>query len=626
MMNFDRACVEKILMQLEDKSFFYSRSPYKFYRVNNSLCLLGAGGTSYVYEMYDEQAPDRHYALKVIGFNGTLDNLNDVPYSVSVQYQLGEQSENIVRVIALRTMKLIFDDEDNVTGLVRENEEGYDDSEGLPIQMILMEKLENIISKDKFGNVFLERNELRTEEEIINFAKQVGRAVFMMHSYSFLHRDIKLENIFWDPVSDRYKLGDFGVARYVDDGNAETVLFTDGYGAPEIEKRLRDSYNATADIYSFGITLYLLLNDLKFPSSDSYRANLVQYEKDFIPPAPKNASERMARIVRTMCSYRPEDRYQSIEEVLMEIGRLDGTYTEKGFEEEYEDIPTELYREEDDLETATYREDQEDPMVEEETKSWLDKDESEFTREERKKLAKAIEEMYVSSSRWRFFLTAIATFCIYKALSPDAQYVRNWMFWILPVLLVIESILQRIREFHIAFGIVTICLAVFSMFYLKPDVPYLVMILIVLIGSPTLTAGCAAGTGLWILQSISGKLAWLSFLSKWDLGWIAIIGLFAVIFSNIFMREYFDRGPLVSELVFLKIMDKGWFLIVAIGIILLILSGIKVIVIPEIIMHLHLVRTGIGIYAALFFYVWHYGQFDDVTEEETDINDSLDEG
>lgn len=623
--NFDRAGVEKILLQLEDKVFFDSESPYKFYRVENSLCLLGAGGTSYVYEMYDEQAPDRHYALKVIGFSGSLDDINGVSYSVSAQYQLSEQSENIVRVISLRTMKLIFDDEDNVTGLVRDNEESFDASEGLPIQMILMEKLESIISKDKYGNVYLTRNELRTEEEIINFTKQIGRAIFTVHSYSVLHRDIKLENIFWDPVSGRYKLGDFGVARYVDDGSAETVLFTDGYGAPEIEKRLRDSYNATADIYSFGITLYLLLNDLKFPGSDSYRANLIQYEKDFIPPAPQNSSERMARIVRTMCNYRPEDRYQSIEEVLMEIGRLDGTYTEKGFEEEYEDIPTELYREEDDLETATYREDQEDPMVEEETKSWLDKDESEFTREERKKLAKAIAEMYVSSSRWRFFLTAIATFCIYKALSPNAEYVKNWLFWILPISLVVESVLQRIREFHIEFCIVTICLAMFSIINLRPDVPHILMILIVLIGSPTLTAGCAAGTGLWILQSITGKWAWLSFLSDWDLGWIAIIGLATVIFSNIFMSEVYDRVPKLGEIILLRIMETVCFLIVVTGIILLILSGLKIIVIPEIITHLHLVRTGIGIYAVLLFYLWHYGLLDDDTEEETDINESLDE-
>ena len=30
---------------------------------------------------------------------------------------------------------------------------------------------------------------------------------------------------------------------YTEDGNAETIVYTNGYGAPEIERRLYDEYN-----------------------------------------------------------------------------------------------------------------------------------------------------------------------------------------------------------------------------------------------------------------------------------------------------------------------------------------------------------------------------------------------
>ena len=46
------------------------------------------------------------------------------------------------------------------------------------------------------------------------------------------------------------------------------------------------------------------------------------------------------------------------------------------------------------------------------------------------------------------------------------------------------------------------------------------------------------------------------------------------------------------------------------------------IIIPEIVKHIHLVRTGIGFYIVELFYLWYYGLFDD---EEADIDEPLDE-
>ena len=623
MLSLDKAGVDKLLLQLEDKQFIDPR--YRFVKENNELKLLGTGGFSYVYEMYDSVAPENHYAAKVIGLGTKPVDEQYILETTQIQYFLSEQSENIMRVIALWTMKLHLDEVGNVTGIIGVNQEGYEQADGVLLEIVLMEKLENILAKDKYGNIELLRDELKTDQGVICFAENIGRALFAVHNNGFLHRDIKLENIFWDPVLEQYKLGDFGIARFVEDGDAETVVFTDGYGAPEIERQLVESYNLTADIYSLGITLFLLLNGLKFPASDGYHANIAQYTKDFIVPAPSNSSEEMARIIRKMCSYQVKDRYQSVEEVLMEIGRIDGSYTDRGFTE-YEDLETETYSEIDDLETETYKEPDEsseqEKTEENEEIPWWRKDDSELTREERKKKIQSENESYTSSSIWRMIITALLTVLLLKSFSPNAVYVSRWEFWILPIAVFVEAILQGVKEFHAEFGFVTVGIAVFSMYYLGIDVPQIVPIVAVLMGIPAITAGVSIGMGLWIVQMLTGKLAWLSVFSKWDLGWIVLILFAAVIESYILFRADYRKANNYETFVISWIMDKIWYLMIIAGIILLLLGHFNVIIIPEIVKHIHLVRTGIGFYIVELFYLWYYGLFDD---EEADIDEPLDE-
>lgn len=624
MLSLDKAGADRLLLQLEDRQFIDPR--YQFVKENNELKLLGMGGFSYVYKMYDTTAPANHYAAKVVGLGTKTVEEKLVLDTTQIQYFLSEQSENIMRVIALWTMKLNLDEAGNVTDITGVNQEGYEEAEGVLLEIVLMEKLENILAKDKYGNIELLREELKTEEEVIRFAENIGRALFTVHNNGFLHRDIKLENIFWDPVLKQYKLGDFGIARFVGDGDAETVVFTDGYGAPEIERKLAESYNLTADIYSLGITLFLLLNELKFPASDGYHANIVQYSKDFIMPAPINASEEIARIIRKMCSYQVKDRYQSVEEVLMDIGRIDGSYSDQGFTE-YENFETETYRETDDFGTETYREPDAGEDISESDNTneeipWWRKDDSELTREERKKKIQSENESYTSSSIWRMLITALLTFLLFKAYTPDAAYTGRWEFWILPIAVFVEAILQRVKEFHADFGFVTVGIAVFSMYYLGVDVPQIAAIIAVLMGIPAISAGVSIGTGLWIAQTLTGKMEWLNIFSKWDLGWIVLILFAAVIESYILFRADYRKANNYETFVISWIMDKIWYLMIIAGIILLVLGHFNVVVIPEIVKHIHLVRTGIGFYVVEALCFWYYGLFDD---EEAVVDESLDE-
>lgn len=597
MFGLDRGKAGRLLLQLEEDG--YLRSQYKFYRVGNEPVLLGMGGFSYVYEMYDEKNPSLHYAAKVVGFGDKPMGAKMAARTTQLQNFLSEQSDNILRILDLWSMRIRIDEEGRLQEALCPDSGDWGE-DGVPIQMILMEKLDRILLKDKYANTVLLKEELHSEEEVIQFAKQIGRAVLTAHRNNILHRDIKLENIFWDENLRQYKLGDFGIAKYVEEGSAETIVFTDGYGAPEIERRLTDCYNAAADIYSFGIVLYLLLNDLKFPGSDGYYVNTVQYSPDFIFPAPQKASEDMAKIIRKMCSYHIEDRYQSVEEVLLEIGRLDQREAQSVSVQEDEDLETETYT---DPKTSEESEDEKEKPFHKRAQQGL-------TRRERKQRDQIDEADYGRLSMQKLIVSSILFALLFQSLSPDAAYVSSWQFWILPIVVLLESVLKSVKEFHVEFAVLSIGAIVYSMAVLEVDVPQIALILAVLCLSPSLTAGCAVGTGLWVAMLLSDQLSWPGIFDRWDLGWFIIILIVAVIYGELYLRASYHKITQRSFTIWKGVMDKLWIVCILVGIMLLLLEHFDIMAVPEIVKHLHFVRVGIGMFVvevlAAYFYeiVW----------------------
>ena len=606
----DKAKVEKILLQMEEANCIDSR--YRFVREKDGLKLLGAGGFSYVYEMEDSLSPNRHYAAKIIGLGSKVIEEQQVYDAAAIQHFSSEMSENVMRVIAFWILKLQLDSSGKLIGCIHFREENYAEAEGLPIQIILTEKLEAVLLRDKYANVGLLREELKTEEGVIRLAKDIGRALFTVHNQGYLHRDIKLENIFWDEERKIYKLGDFGIARYVGEEGAETAVFTDGYGAPEIERSLSSSYNLTADIYSFGIVLFLLLNNLKFPASDGYHVNIVQYSKDFILPAAEKSSEAMAAVIRKMCSYRAEDRYQSVEEALRDIGKIDGSYTEAGFTE-YEELATESYREED---YGLFRE----KIREVTEKSKITKI---FSREEQIKRAVSMEKDYLSHAKSRVFFTALLCFLFCKAVSPNAEYVFHWEFWLFPIALFVLGLLQSIKEFHLIFGLFTFLLSLFLMKKGGMDIPYFLALFLSILAMPAITMGLSLGMALWALQSYSGSFLWLDFLAKRDLGWIIMVFLYGLVrayflfrINHIPVRLAEKKKSLLSMYISANILNILATVFVFSGFVLLILGAFRIIDIPEKIKVLHLFRTGICFFGIDFLLSKKLGLLEEGEDDE----------
>ena len=322
MLNVDLSGIDDILTYLDAHGCPFAQ--YCFCKENGSFRIVGEGGSSVVYDMVDRQNSKKHYAMKVIGVRQQTVSSADFWDTIRIQKILNEDSPYIMRVLMARELYVRVDETGRVTEVLEaEDIKDKKTGSGFLLQFVLMEKMEELVRKDKYKKVTLVRTELAEEKEVLKFAAEIGQALACAHENGVLHRDIKLENIFLDAEASTYKLGDFGIAKVTQSGMASTRTFTKGYGAPEVLGRLQDQYDGTADIYSFGIMLYLLLNDLRFPGSDTYHVNLsVQYSQDFCMPRPAHGSDALCAIIDRMCRFDPDERYQSMQEVMRDLNRL----------------------------------------------------------------------------------------------------------------------------------------------------------------------------------------------------------------------------------------------------------------------------------------------------------------
>lgn len=175
----------------------------------------------------------------------------------------------------------------------------------------------------------LMRNHNLTENEVVDLGISMCEALSICHSNNIIHRDIKLDNIF---VSDNgyYKLGDFGVARTIEktvSGLSKKGTYT--YMAPEVYKG--ETYGCSVDIYSLGMVMYRLLNFNREPFLPLPPENIKYNDKNealvkrmqgqnFAPPA--NASEQLSKIIMKACSFEPQNRFSSSDEMKRELEKI----------------------------------------------------------------------------------------------------------------------------------------------------------------------------------------------------------------------------------------------------------------------------------------------------------------
>lgn len=172
-------------------------------------------------------------------------------------------------------------------------------------------------------------DQVSSEEQIIQMGMDICNALIDCQKKNIIHRDIKPQNVFVSE-SGRFKLGDFGIARTIERTTHATAgIGTYSYMAPEVERN--EPYGKTADIYSLGLMMYWLLNDRRGPFmllppavpkyGDEEQARRRRFAGEQIPN-PKNGSDKLKAIVMRACSFRPEERFESADEMFAALSEM----------------------------------------------------------------------------------------------------------------------------------------------------------------------------------------------------------------------------------------------------------------------------------------------------------------
>lgn len=272
--------------------------------------LIGRGGFADVYEIVKKEYGQVYKsALKIIRLEGSAKITSSFNYSSSSNND-GFSPQKIVSEINIMEQ---LKGAPNV--VVIEDHAVHCEDEEYTI-LIRMELLENLHS-------YINRKGSLSQEEIIKLGIDICQALSYCEKKGIIHRDIKADNIFYSPLGD-FKLGDFGISRQLENyynDKAVTRIGTLYYAAPEIYHGKQ--YDASVDIYSLGLVLYILLNNNRYPfcsgdlfstlSADVNRANGMRLQN--LPlPLPSNAPEVLGAIICKACNPDPEKRYKSANE------------------------------------------------------------------------------------------------------------------------------------------------------------------------------------------------------------------------------------------------------------------------------------------------------------------------
>lgn len=150
-------------------------------------------------------------------------------------------------------------------------------------------------------------------QTIIKLGTDICDAITQCTSHKILHRDIQPRNILADNEN-TFKLCDFGSAESMK-GYICTTAGTYAYMAPEVY--LNRPYGEPADIYSLGITLYTILNDMCIPFTDKsadHKSKLRAIEKRLsgVPlPEIGMCCGDIYNVISKMCAYNEDERYQT---------------------------------------------------------------------------------------------------------------------------------------------------------------------------------------------------------------------------------------------------------------------------------------------------------------------------
>ncbi|MBA2569119.1 MAG: serine/threonine protein kinase [Actinobacteria bacterium] len=256
--------------------------------------LVGSGGMSNVFRAHDRLL-ERSVAIKVL----------HEQFSADEDYV--ERFRREARSVAQLAHPNI------VTVIDRGEEDGR--------QYIVFEYVEGANLKGLVANGAL------PVEQALRYGLQIAGALDFAHKRGLVHRDVKPQNVLLNEEGEP-KVTDFGIARSLDvQGVTQTgtVLGTSDYIAPEQARGQR--VDQKTDIYSLGIVLYELLTGEVPYEGDNFVAVAMQHVNGPIPSVldrRRDVPVRLDHAVERAMAKDPEDRFESMEELIDELERCLG--------------------------------------------------------------------------------------------------------------------------------------------------------------------------------------------------------------------------------------------------------------------------------------------------------------
>ncbi|MBV8160649.1 MAG: serine/threonine protein kinase [Acidimicrobiia bacterium] len=165
-------------------------------------------------------------------------------------------------------------------------------------------------------------------DKAVDWGRRLAEALAYLHSQGIVHRDLKPENILVTG-DDHLKIADFGTALLAGARRLTWRHLSESLGTPDYmspEQIQGERGDPRSDIYAWGVMMYEMLTGRVPFEGDNWLAAMAGHLQGTPQPIRsirKDVPPSLEAVVLHAMRRYPENRYQSAEELLVDLDRLD---------------------------------------------------------------------------------------------------------------------------------------------------------------------------------------------------------------------------------------------------------------------------------------------------------------